>query len=282
MSNYKIIYISGYGRSGSTLLSILLNISPNVYNIGEIDNLFSLKDDDLTQYWKNLKHKQLKNNNIKKLDKRFSSISWILKIKKGEKLFNQFWMPLLNDFVIDYKAKIVVDASKSTYKTFCRPLYYYKNNIPIKIVHLVRDPDGVAKSYRKGRNDSNSKYLKKPKKGGAYRALINWFIVNVLTSVIYKKTFVKNEFYVLSYDKLMSDYNNEMIKLMNFLELDISEELFLKKIPIAEDLSFSGNRIRLKKEIEIKPYLTDKLKGGAGALSRVLKSVYKLIENDYK
>lgn len=37
----EVIYIGGYGRSGSTLLDILLSNSPSVRGLGEASNLIS-------------------------------------------------------------------------------------------------------------------------------------------------------------------------------------------------------------------------------------------------
>ena len=37
----KIIYVAGYGRSGSTLIDIVLSNSSNITTVGEISNIFN-------------------------------------------------------------------------------------------------------------------------------------------------------------------------------------------------------------------------------------------------
>lgn len=280
LKNKNIIYISGYGRSGSTLLSLLFNTLPGVANLGEIDNLYSIPDEKLPEYWKQLRSKYIdsKDNSHKK---RFSGISWFTKKTAGFALFQRYWTGLISQFMEDNNCHTAVDASKSTYKTFCRPFYYQMAGANVKIVHLVRNPEEVAISFAKGRNSSDSAELLKPKKGGAYRALFNWFVVNGLTSSLYKREF-KN-MYVLNYDQLMENYEVEMQRLFAFLELELPENLLNKNhILLSPDLSFSGNRVRLNESVSIKPYPPQRLKGFKGLIGKTENSIYKSIENGYR
>lgn len=279
LKDIKVVYISGYGRSGSTLLSMLLNTVDGVANIGEVDNLYSIDKNALPSLWKNLRE----NYETDKPDykKRFSSLSWYFKINQGYELFKAYWTDLLKTFSNNTNCFVLVDASKSTFKTFCRPFYYRKSDARLKIIHLVRNPTDVASSFASGRNESNSAELSKPKKGGAYRALINWFIVNTSTSLVYKQKF--KDFYVLNYDQFILDYEAEIAKLFQFLELDLPTKLLNRNfIELSEDLSFSGNRVRLKKSISIQSHASKRLNGFSQILANGFDRAYKIVEHGYK
>mgnify|MGYP001305928265 CR=1 FL=1 len=43
--NYKLVYIAGYGRSGSTLLDVILGMHPEIECNGELSYLFNIADD---------------------------------------------------------------------------------------------------------------------------------------------------------------------------------------------------------------------------------------------
>jgi len=280
LSKLNIIYISGYGRSGSTLLSMLLNTLPDVTNLGEVENLYTIPDNNLPEDWKLLKNKNIsENDNSFKI--RYSGLSWYFKREKGFQLIKRYWIDLFNELLEKQRTSVFVDASKSTYKSFTRPFYYKKAGAKVKMIHLVRDCKDVAISFEKGRNVSNSEQLMKPKKGGAYRAIFNWFVVNVLSSLVYKKSFP--DFYVLNYDELMNNYDVEIKKLFIYLELDLPQNLLNKeKIILSEDISFSGNRVMLNESITIKAYPPKRLAGIKGIIAKCANTIYKLIENGYK
>lgn len=281
IDDIRVIYIAGYGRSGSTLLSMLLNIVPEVYNLGELDNLYRTDFDSLPDYWKTVRMSTTEGNGVDISKIRSSSLRWFVKRRKGNILFRQLWLPVLNDFGRIHNAKIVVDASKSTYLTFSRPFYYKRNGMNVKVIHLVRDLNGVVDSFTNGRNTSSSKKLQAAKKGGAFRAIFNWLVVNVLTTLVYRTKFNEDSFYYLSYNKLMSDYENELKKLFNFLELDPVTTLFDDEIKLETDHSFSGNRVRLNRKIKIKPYPHNKIGGFQGFLIRLSSWIHKFIESVY-
>ena len=73
-----IIYIAGYGRSGSTILDIVLSNSDNVITIGEISNVFRELNNTTNKYYADILATTVKElslskeeiNNIKDADKK--------------------------------------------------------------------------------------------------------------------------------------------------------------------------------------------------------------------
>lgn len=282
----QIVYIAGYGRSGSTLLSLLLNTVPKVVNLGEVDNLYREKGDDFSEFWT-----QVRNNTIAQIEQpdlkqnpgqKVSSRRWYFKKRnQAYHKFTQLWSLPTQQAAQQYDATVLVDASKSTAGTFARPIYLKKMGYTVKVIHLVREPHGVMASYKKGRNVSNSETLAPAKAGGALRGLISWFFTNVYTSLVYKRRFTKSELFVLTYEQLMQDYNGQMTALFRFLELELPTSLLQEEILLDDDISFSGNRLRLQKSITINPYKIDKGKGALSLLARLLNRIYKSIEPRY-
>lgn len=281
LKDNRIIYIAGYGRSGSTLLAMLLNMVPGVYNLGELDNLYRADINHLPEYWKKIRMSLTEKNGVEKSKIKFSSLKWFFKRKKGNSLFKKFWLPVLNDLKKVHGARVLVDASKSTYLSFSRPFYYKKNGAQVKVIHIVRDLNGVVASFTKGRNSSHSKTLEKPKIGGAYRVIFNWLVVSVLTTILYRREFKEGSYYYLSYDKLMTDYQNELQTLFDFLELDLAPALFDDEIALEKDHSFSGNRLRLQSTLKINPYPHVKIGGIKGVLISLSSRIHSFIANRY-
>lgn len=276
------IYIAGYGRSGSTLLSLLLNVKKGVITVGEIERLFWIED-EYPEYWKRLKTETLDDIEKNGLElKNTSTLIWFLfKRKQGVEQFKKLWATPLLKIARDFKASHLIDISKSTFRTFSRPMNYQRAGASVKVIHLIRNPHGVVASYKKGRNIGNSEELGKAKTGGAIRCLINWFFTNTMTSLIYPTQFDKTELYVLNYDHLMSNYDTEITKLFQFLEIEIPPAILEETIVLEEDMSFSGNRMRLNETIKIRPNPPKKQKGFMGTIVNTSNFIYKLIEPRY-
>lgn len=283
MNKYKIFYIAGYGRSGSTLISMLLNTQKEVVNIGESVKLFRYPDVQKYTFWNKLRLESEKKTGLKRMSKvKYASYFWyFFKFNKGFAIFKKVWPWLFEQIGTEFKTNVFIDASKSTRGAFARPIYMKKANANIKVIHVIKNPFGVMHSFQKGRNTSGSEKLKKGKRGGGYRALLNWFFINSLVSIIYKKYFKSSEMYILDFDKFTHHYEEELKKLFDFLELPFDQSLLHPKIKLDKDLSFSGNRIRLQEEIEIKPSKIVRFTGIKNAITRALLSIYKLIEKNY-
>ena len=79
MNAKTVIYIAGYGRSGSTLLERILNCNKKLFALGEIANLLSLINDRDSlcscgryiyqcEFWSNI-IRDIKNYDITKLER---------------------------------------------------------------------------------------------------------------------------------------------------------------------------------------------------------------------
>ena len=91
MNKKKIIYIAGYGRSGSSILALTLGQHKKIISLGEIGVIFSaLKNKrictcgqklETCSYWKQLieenKYKKNSNRFLNKLENPYLNVNWL-------------------------------------------------------------------------------------------------------------------------------------------------------------------------------------------------------------
>lgn len=162
----KVIYIGGYGRSGSTLLEYLLTAHPGVVACGEIErHLRSFGKKKICTcgrpmqdcpVWADFRHKT---GRVKDLD------------------HVQLTLALLDHVSSDYE--VMVDSSKTAWGSAFDPFRLWRQlGQDFLLVHIVRDARGVSWSAmrtpwrpKKGRRDSALT--------GALRAAFGWMAANL-------------------------------------------------------------------------------------------------------
>jgi hypothetical protein len=159
-----VIYISGYGRSGSSALGRDLASALDCPSLGEAWRINSAKPE-------------------------------LLKCRCGEKItLCRFWSPRLvfsdNGMVSAQRTLIgivksgdfryVVDSTKTAYLDAIRPVIYTLNSVKVYNLHLLRDPKQVLESARKGTNRDLEAGIHRQRPMTALRTLIGWSIANLL------------------------------------------------------------------------------------------------------
>lgn len=196
-----VIYIGGYGRSGSTLLDILIGAHVDVEGVGELVNIYNewgvviSNDDEHGCYWRRVK--ELYDEKVGCLDTTtvaevIFSVEWI------GGLFHHFSRghkkTIFTDYSITQRAlfssiaqtsckPIVLDSSKTAWRNAWRPLALNRAGLEIKVIHLIRDGRGVIWSFLRGDNVKMEKgesdiRLRLP----VVRAILGWSIANVCVS----------------------------------------------------------------------------------------------------
>jgi hypothetical protein len=166
----KLIYIGGYGRSGSTLLEYLLTTHPSVVGCGEVErHLRRFASNKLCTcgklakrcpVWKAFRHKS---GRIEGWDHK------------------QLTLALLDRVSRRYAA--MIDSSKTAWGSASIPFQLCRSLGPdFLLVHIVRDPRGVVWSAmkprsrpHKGRHDSSLK--------AALRSMAGWVGANLACEV---------------------------------------------------------------------------------------------------
>jgi len=265
----KVIYIAGYGRSGSTLLERILNTHVNIFGVGELVNFLDKINDrnafcscgkliKQCEFWvktikdtNNIKKRSYKLRKIQRhVESLFSlPIPKYLKNYKNyiQNLFEVISKNLPNDVIY------IVDSSKTARKCFFRPVLLSKiASLNLRVIHLIRDGRGCMWSYFKGSN-------RKLEKGDAskvpfplIRTTFNWMLANIgahLYQLLYPSNYLR-----VKYEDLVSSPTLILQQLGNFLEIDFTNQVKLIKkqeyIPLTHQIS--GNRIRMQYKIILK------------------------------
>ena len=219
-----IIYIAGYGRSGSTLLDVILGSHASVRGTGELANIFDSIDDPtstcscgeslcncpiwgrVTEHLLSGKHaEQAKMDGaLQKSGEGWTNIS-ILFDGRRKKKYGRYRTLITNlfDHIFKISGKaFIVDSSKNAYTSSWRPLALKKIcGYDIKIIHLIRNGKGVMKSKMKGDNTDMRKGVYRKKPFAAYEGLVGWIVANLV--VIITRVFLpSNTYYLLEYEKM--------------------------------------------------------------------------------
>ena len=217
MSEQKVsvLYISGSGRCGSTILSEVLGQVEGFVSVGEIHQIWDLYTDDnrlcgcgaslaACQTWAQVFARVCGSGveeacaTMVRLRARLSRLRRLLfaGVLDKYRFFTAQSEPYCRQLGELYRViaavsgcRVIVDSSKS-------PAYgYLLESVPdisLYVVHLVRDPRGVAYSWRKlkrdegWRNDGTEvNYLPQ---GGLVRSSLEWNTVNIAAELLSRKS----------------------------------------------------------------------------------------------
>lgn len=271
MKKKAIIYISSNGRSGSTILELLLNTFNENFTLGEINSIpWELKEErrvcgcgrepSKCTFWRKL-NKQAKKELLKidgQINKfreshgsgkvlRFKEIIRILLKKnipkKDLKKFCDENFNLLNavNNIIDDKIEYFIDSSKDPYRLFWLNSC---TSINIKSIHLVKDPRAFV--YSMIRRDDSTSTLK----------VIRMSIRYILENYLFRFLSNSKDSYFLRYEDMASSPNKIMKEVSNWLKLKYSDGDY-KKFRKVENHGLAGNISRIKDD---NVYLDEKWK----------------------
>jgi hypothetical protein len=204
----KLVYITGYGKSGGTLIGRLLGDTKNAFFVGELRYFWRygiLKNYDCTcgqkfdncSFWKAVKDEYFQSFpsiNIEEISE---------ELRKFEKLKNYFklkrYLKNKNNKVFKEKLNKYLQHNEKLYETISKlsgkKILVDYSNIPGRLlalsfsdkfeiypIHLVRDPRGVLNSYIQ----ADLRYYGKNKHSNLRQVLV-WNINTIFSRIIIKK-----------------------------------------------------------------------------------------------
>lgn len=155
----RVLYVAGYGRSGSTLLDALLGSHDAIVGAGELVNLFSTaaagggcacgEELGACPFWGKV---------LERVRADLPRVSWeqadaITRRRDGVSTFRRIgdtrdyaplWRSVFGAVGEAGAAHVVVDSSKTTHDTFRRPENLRAAGLALCVVHVVRDPRAVV------------------------------------------------------------------------------------------------------------------------------------------
>lgn len=251
MSKNKIVYIAGYGRSGSTILDVSLSQHPKVVGLGEITNIFkeweNLRRDD---YWSTIINTFEDTfgsdiNDFNRITEKYQSLPGFFCNKREIDTYQQVWSFIIEK-VGEKGTKILVDSSKTTRLSLFRAKRLEMVGYQLNIVFLKRPFSQVYKSIKKGTN----KELEKGKKSLPFYRMFKFFIgytyTGLTTYFLYGKKIKTLNF---------NDFTANPVHVLNRLILPIEGTIFYTEKMLKDmdsGIGISGNRLRRKKISGIK------------------------------
>ncbi len=291
-----VVYISGYGRSGSTVLDLLLGNHPNILSLGEVGNIFDyyLSPTEACscgaafnrcEFWSRVMNRAFPKKDSKSLAgcrrlqlrvERWMSLPWLL-MKKGRSEPKQQYRELNTRFFESIyqvsEKSIIVDSSKSSYPFACRALALRRLcGLEVKVIHLVRDGRGVIHSKLQGDNRKMRIGVYEKEISGPYRGLIGWNLVNCF-SVLSRLFLPKGNYILIRYEDLMSRPEKVLKRLGRFIGVELTQsiEAVKESIPLTVGHLVGGNRI-----VDSGSIVVGRQLNGKERIPRLMQAVYYL------
>lgn len=217
-----IVYIAGYGRSGSTILSLLLSQIDRVISLGEVCNL-----------------------RLETFEKDRCSCGAVYSQCEfwGEYRPNQPHSDPISFAARQTRAKYIIDSSKTAYRNAFRPWLLKWAGWNVLVIHLNREANSVVDSAKKGRNTRLESGIIERRKFEALRTHIGRFVANLSARLFH--LFRLGPYLSISYEELQTDFNRTMCNIGDFLDIDINFvlEKVINKQPLEIGHEVSGNRL---------------------------------------
>ena len=280
----KILYIAGYGRSGSTVLDVILGNHPDIVSVGELAYLL----DDWGEpdrhcacgrlyrqctFWKHLPDVVSVSEDIRRIVRHIEKRSRTFPILSGtvnlerQREYRVFQRRLFSYIQEQSGKSIVLDSSKSARDTALR--FYALSKIAdldVYVLHLVRDGRAtMASCVRKGSNWALEGY-RQPKRFPGLRAALGWTLTNSWTVALAKRYLSPDRYLQIRFGDLTSDPASVLNQIGQFVgvEAGILVEWVEQGKGFEVGHNVGGNRVRLEKQIHLR---TDENTAGDGTLN---------------
>jgi hypothetical protein len=269
-SDIKIKYIAGYGRSGTTLIDILIGNIDMHFSAGELSFFATngIRDNEFCScgqrvhncvFWSQILL-EWNEKRILTLDEYISIYYSKLRNKRAFSFLfslifpNKQFLLLIEDTKLLYQIiwklngeRIIVDSSKSPY----RLLLLRKCGFNITVIHAYRSLRGVLYSTRKLLTvDPKIGIEKQIKPRNRFNVLYTWILSNLLTRLF--STGIKR--IVLNYENLIAN------PLQILMTIENLQDSYIKVIeeygPFFPRHIVAGGRVRMQREVWINKNIT--------------------------
>ncbi len=250
----------GGGRSGTTLLDIMIGNADNVYSCGELVRVPELHGVPhgctvgmpAYDFWDKIIRdtKYIQEHEYSSIEKLVSKMDFhrafpynYFGLLKSEniKLYSEYVDDLYCSIFKHIDEDVIVDSSKYPSRALALSKFC---SYDIKFIYLIRHPADVIKAFQK-------KGLEQPPKS-ILSANIYYFLVNMACHMVLNK-FKKDKYSIVQYNALVSDPVSTLGKIQDDLGIDLGKTI--EKIQHEEELDvahlFEGNRIRMKDSIKL-------------------------------
>ena len=257
----KVIYILGTGRSGTTVIDIVVGNNDDIFSCGELVRYSELKaephgfppDSENYIFWKNIEQKlfdRLPSSHdelfriSRKLEFHPSFFFNLFKLtsRKNKQLYKEYINTFFDILFESIEQNIVVDSSKYAGRGLglLRALKY-----DMFIIYVVRDPVSVVNAFAKTGVEQMPKNY--------WVANIYYFLINFICRIVTMMA-KKSRVYTLKYENFLSNPAKELENIQEAFGIDLSRSIQIsgENGDFEVGLLFEGNRIRLQKTLRLK------------------------------
>ena len=252
MNKKKILYVGGYGRSGSTLLCAVLGRSDQTVPVGELKAIFAHykqgrkcscgENLEGCKFWSEViqdfleENKDISLEEANRVTETIESYSNCLMLRyrntEIEKRYQRIWQSMIDIVCEKSGCNYIVDASKSS-SIACNRVAALTNIVDVEHIHLVRDPRSVVASMLSAQERRLQKHGIRPVAFLDLRTTISWSMTNIYIHMLsllgLKKVQVR-----VSYEEFTKSPKKTMVLVGEAVDIDFSQviENIEQSIPI--------------------------------------------------
>ncbi|HAN27176.1 MAG TPA: hypothetical protein DCP75_05555 [Haliea salexigens] len=205
MHRSKVLYIAGYGRSGSSILSRLLGAHADIVSLGEFGRLSVVANATVKcSCGETTEHCEF----------------WRAAAAKGSKgFFREF--KTLKALMRERPETWFVDSTKTAYFDGWRPGYYLLTGYDLYVLQLTRSAKSVVESANKGRNRDLERGVPRRRRFEAARTVFGWSFANAVAGLY--RLALGRKGVCMAYEDLTADPKEFLSRLGEFMGLDLEE-----------------------------------------------------------
>ena len=261
----KLIYIGGYGHSGSTILEILLSCNAKTKGLGE---LFRFGEALNSRYAKSLFNENPEcsemysriESKLKDLGETLDSFEEIKNCEQPGRAknidlerYNRLWTTFFRAIQNGDSSVKIIDSSKSSFAFFKRfKLLQSIHEIDAYMVHLVRHPKPILIRMMKHRKNKEGKISSGKQILYLIKYSLSWLFSNLWPLLSSNR-----EKYVrISFETLCEQPEKTLKKVQNSIGLDLDETIrrINNNEPLPITCAITGNmRVRKNKDLKFQP-----------------------------
>lgn len=265
-----VLYIAGYGRSGSTVLDVLLGSHDQVESVGELVYLGEEwkrsrrtcacgVDYRQCPFWKDGISGLKEAEKFARLNRCVESRARLFRLLSGSiserdrQVYRRRMRALFSYVAEQGNASVVVDSSKSARHAAGRFwALRHVAGLDVRVLHLVRDGRSVLRSVtEKGTNWAAEGY-RKEKKLLAARTTIGWILANSLAWAL-GRSMGRDRYLRVRFEDLLHDPEMVLKDIGDFAGIDLSG--VIQRVNSGQVFSIGhnvgGNRLRHKEAIQL-------------------------------
>lgn len=268
----KIIYLYGYGRCGSTILSLLLDRHPDIFSTGELISLpergwikntrcSCKKRADECPFWTQVREIWQENSPVKNPEE-FNELLNPYKNYFSFSRRNSHHRLVQENENIDLLMRSITTLYDAIFKVSGKSVIFDSSKLPmfglvvgsnhkyrVDPVFMIRDGRGVINSLEKTRvkkrRESRSFYARQK---NLFLSSIKWAVANFICEYVLRKQ--DSDFIKLRYEDLVSSPEATLNEILNQVQLD--NHTFESPDQHTSHV-LAGNIKRLKDDVSIKP-----------------------------